>query len=218
MISNFDYIKPLLEEIDALLDEELTLYAIGGIVLMYRGLKPATKDIDIVVKGPKEYETLRKLLKKIRFLATKPEFGYDRFNLSQILVRKDFRIDLFSERVCRGFSLSAGMMQRAHEVLALNRLKLCLCSNEDLFVFKTITEREGDLEDCITLSNRGLDWQAILRELQEQTKTTNTKVWITWVGERLDLLAERGLNIPIMSEIDALREAYYEELESKNRA
>lgn len=217
MISNFDFIKPLLEEIDALLDEKVTLYAIGGIVLMYRGLKPATKDIDLVVKDAKEYEQLRKLLVKIKFIPTKPEFGYDRFNLSQILIRHDFRIDLFSKTVCKCFSLSSGMMQRAQEVISLKKLKFCLCSNEDLFVFKTITEREGDLQDCIALSGRGLNWQVILDELREQTKTTGTKVWITWVGERLDLLVEKGLNIPIMKDIDVLREAYYNELEAKKK-
>ena len=47
-------------------------------------------------------------------------------------------------------------------------LNIFLCSNEDVFLFKTLTERPGDLEDCIALSRKGLDWNRILSELKHQ--------------------------------------------------
>jgi hypothetical protein len=88
-----------------------------------------------------------------------------------------------------------------------------LCSNEDIFVFKTFTEREGDLQDCISLAQRGLDWNAIVNEIQSQIHHSGEDVWITWIGERLDLLMEKGLNIPVIDQIDKLRDTYFEELE-----
>ena len=88
-----------------------------------------------------------------------------------------------------------------------------LCSNEDIFVFKTFTEREGDLQDCISLAERGLKWNIILSELQSQVRHSGEDVWITWIGERLDILMEKGLNIPIMDQIDKFRDTYFEELE-----
>ncbi|MBI2151208.1 hypothetical protein HYU21_00590 [Candidatus Woesearchaeota archaeon] len=90
-----------------------------------------------------------------------------------------------------------------------------LCSPEDIFLFKCMTEREGDLDDCLALAKLGLDWSIILTELKNQMNHSGNKIWVTWVGERLDLLQERGLNIPIMEEIDRLRIEYFEDFEKR---
>lgn len=71
-----------------------------------------------------------------------------------------------------------------------------------------------DLEDCISLAQGGLDWDVILGELQEQIRASGNKIWITRVGERLDILKERGLVIPIMGGIAKMRRTYFEEYES----
>jgi len=84
-----------------------------------------------------------------------------------------------------------------------------------VFMLKTLTEREGDLDDCISLASAGINWDSIFQELKYQMQSSGNKIWITYVGERLDLLQERGLNIPIMEEVDLLRLEYYEELEKK---
>ena len=105
------------------------------------------------------------------------------------------------------------MRKRAKKLLTLPHLDLYLCSNEDIFVFKTFTEREGDLKDCIALAEKGLDWDSIIGEIQAQIHHGGEDVWITWIGERLDILMEKGLNIPIMDKIDKLRDTYFEELE-----
>lgn len=61
----------------------------------------------------------------------------------------------------------------------------------------------------------GLNWNLILTEINHQLEISGRNVWITWIGERLDLLEEKGVNIPIMKEIDFLREKFHEELEKK---
>lgn len=73
-----------------------------------------------------------------------------------------------------------------------------------------MTERSGDIEDCISLAKRGVEWEIILDELKNQIKLSGKNVWITWIGERLDILADEGLHIPILEEVKKLSEEYYE--------
>jgi len=213
MISDFKHIEMLFEEVDHYVKTKVDVYVIGGVALLYQGLKPATKDIDLIILRKEEFSAFEHALKNARFTTKIPTALYKKTNLSQILTRDDFRIDAFHETVCRKFSLSKGMQKRAKKLVAFSHLTLYFCSNEDIFVFKTFTEREGDLEDCIALAKKGLDWNVIVRELQAQMRHSGEDVWITWVGERLDLLMEKGLNIPVIDEIDTLRDRYFEERE-----
>ncbi|MBU0614924.1 MAG: hypothetical protein KJ601_02425 [Nanoarchaeota archaeon] len=213
MISSFRQIEELFKEIDKELVSQIHIFTIGGAVLLYQGLRPATKDIDIIVENKAEFDLLKEVLMKLDFKGKLPELSYKHMNLSQVLVRDDFRIDLFHKTVCSRFSLSKEMIKRSKSVIRLNNVVLSLCSNEDIFIFKTMTEREGDLNDCVMLAQTGLDWGIILKELKSQTKEQD--VWITWVGERMDILKERGLNIPIMQELDTLRMNYHEKLEKR---
>ena len=213
MISKFNQIEELFKEIDSVLKRKIRIFVIGGVVLLRQGLKPATKDIDLIVETKEEFIILKNALNSINFTVKIPNIEYKNMNLNQIFLREDFRIDLFQKEVCGRFSISKGMMKRAVIILDLEKIKLAFCSNEDIFLFKTMTEREGDLEDCINLAQRGIKWDIILNELKNQIKQSSQNVWITWVGERLDLLEDKGLNIPVMKEINQLREKYFEEYE-----
>ncbi len=110
------------------------------------------------------------------------------------------------------------MKKRALKVKEMKHLSVFLCSFEDVFLFKTFTERPGDITDCIALAQKEkpLDWQAILTEILHQIKVSGNKVWITWIGERLDILKEKGLDIVIMDEIDKLEEEFYDDYEKKH--
>ncbi|MGV8162435.1 MAG: DUF6036 family nucleotidyltransferase [Candidatus Nanoarchaeia archaeon] len=217
MISKFEEINKFFKELEEQTNKKLNLYIIGGAALLFQGMKPATKDIDIIVDTKEEFLELQKILLKLNFKTNKPGLEYSRMNLSQIFQREDLRIDLFEKEVCGKFYLSKSMIKRAKNIgdEGMKNLEIYLVSNEDIFLFKTMTEREGDLTDCISLATKGLNWKNIIDELKAQTKEKKKEVWITWVGERLDILEERGLNIPIMKEIDGLREQYFDELEKK---
>jgi len=214
MIESVKEIQNLFEEIDDLLQEtpeteKLEIYVIGGTVLLEQGLKPATKDIDLVVLKVHDFILFENTLKTLAFKNTKPTPEYFRFNISQVLEREDFRIDLFQKTVCGKFSVTNSMVKRAREYLILERLAVYLCSNEDVFLFKTMTERSGDIEDCISLAKRGVEWEIILDELKNQIILSGQNIWITWVGERLGILADEGLYIPIFEEVERLSEEYY---------
>lgn len=215
MIESVEEIQKLFKEIDNFLPktpetEKLEIFVIGGTVLLEQGLKPATKDIDLVVRNGHEFKLFESTLNILGFKNTKPTSEYIHLNISQVLEREDFRIDLFQTSVCGKFSVTDSMVERGREYLILNRLAVYLCSNEDVFLFKTMTERIGDIEDCISLSKRGIEWEIILDELKNQIKLSGQNVWITWVGERLDILADEGLYIPILEEVERLSEEYYE--------
>ena len=216
MISKFEELHQLFEEINSNMSEKVHFIVIGGAMLLYHGIKPATKDIDVVVDSSQEFRVAENTMKKLKFVSKLPTIEYKRMNISQIFVRDDFRIDLFQKIVCNGFALSKDMQKRAQKIIEMKYLTISLCSHEDVFLFKTFTEREGDLTDCIALAQRGLDWNIILEEIKNQIKISGNKVWITWIGERLDILQERGLEIPIMRQMDILREEYFDDFEKRH--
>lgn len=216
MISNFKELNELFKEIDESINEKIHFYIIGGAVMLYHGLKNATKDIDIIVDSPKEFEEIEKTLKKLNFKAQILTTEYQKFDLNQIYNKEDYRIDLFQRSVCKGFILSKNMKKRAETIIKLNNLTISLCSTTDIFMFKTFTERSGDIEDCINLAQKDIDWTAMLQEIKEQINTSGKSIWITYIGERFDLLEEKNLTIPIMKEINKLREKYFKELKKQS--
>jgi len=56
------------------------------------------------------------------------------------------------------------------------------------------------------------------KELINQIKQNGEDVWITWVGERFDELIKKGVSIPIIKEIDKLRDDYFKEIEEKYKS
>ncbi len=215
MVEAFERFQRLFEEIGERLEARVDIYIIGGAALLYRGLKTATKDIDIVVSSREEFDNLEAALLKYRFYKKNPGVGYQNMNLSHILEKDEFRIDLFEKRVCSKFSLSDGMKDRSEKISTNGNLKAFICSNEDIFLFKTMTEREGDITDCMAIaSTQAPDWSMILEELKTQVRMSGQDIWVTWVGERLEILLERKIDIPIMKEIYNLIEEFYDNLEN----
>jgi len=108
------------------------------------------------------------------------------------------------------------MMERARNVMILDHIEVYLCSNEDVFLFKTMTDRDGDLTDCESIVSAAVDWDIIINELKSQINKSKQDVWITWVGERLDILEDRGMVIPIMDELNILRNKFFDDFEKKH--
>lgn len=186
MISDFKQIKEIFEETDKQLTNNIKIYIIGGAALLYQGLKPATKDIDVILPNKGSYNTILETFTSLGFKRKEPTETYKKMEVNEILEKGDFRLDLFLQKVFRKISLTDEMKNRALQILTMKHLDVFLCSNEDIFIFKSITVREGDLEDCITLVKRGINWDIILKEIQSQIKHSGEDIWITWIGERLD--------------------------------
>jgi len=69
----------------------------------------------------------------------------------------EFNLDIFVERIKNGLYLSENMITRAEipeEFSSHEIFKIYLVSREDLFLFKSITSIERDVEDLITVVRR----------------------------------------------------------------
>ncbi|MBO7410016.1 MAG: hypothetical protein J6T68_03730, partial [Candidatus Methanomethylophilaceae archaeon] len=170
MITKKEHIEQLFEMIAEFVPGECTLFMIGGGALMTRALKNYTKDVDLVTKDDASYIMVDNALKEAGFKPTIPGDEYSRLELSNIYVKDEFRVDLFSTRVCHKLSLSDGMVQRADFYGQFGRIRLMICSLEDILLFKSITEREGDYEDCKNICRSSIDWDAVLDESVSQSK------------------------------------------------
>ena len=83
-------------------------------------------------------------------------------------------------------------------------------------IFKSITERDGDLEDskAIIVGAR-IDWKVFLGEVEAQV-SEGEDVWITWIADRLWLLKEQaGLSVPVLDRIIRMAEDFLERWESE---
>lgn len=61
MIDDFKKVEELFEELNGSMHKKVKTYVIGGAVLLRRGMKPATKDIDLVVATKREFIELQSL-------------------------------------------------------------------------------------------------------------------------------------------------------------
>lgn len=211
MISNYKQIEDLFKEIDEKLKTKVKLYLIGGATLLYRGLKGSTKDIDIIVKSSEEKASLEEALRSIGFKGDKVTNEYRNLEITNILKREDFRIDLFMRSVCSTLSISESMEKRAENIFSGKNLGVFACSNEDILLFKAIARREADIEDCITLARQSLDWNIIIKEINHQVKQ-GKEIWITYLAEGLEKIEESGIEIPIMKEVIDLYKDYMSKL------
>jgi hypothetical protein len=209
MITDFSQIMSLFKELDEHLEKNADIFLIGGGALMKYDLRSETKDIDIVVSTKEEFNAVMDALRSMRFGEQVPDKAiYGRMTLSDIMVREEYRVDLFQECVCHKFALSERMKERASLALTLKRSRLFICSLNDIFLFKSMTERDGDLMDCRRMAEGyRLNWNAVLEEAEGQS-VGDHGVWITWITERMEKLSEMGVNIPILKKMISLSDKY----------
>ena len=213
MITKFEQIISMVVEMSQFIEEDVNVYLIGGGALMYHKSKDLTKDIDIVVRTDKEYDAILGAFASLGFNSDIPGGAYGRLSIPGILIKEKFRVDLFCREVCGKFSLSDGMVKRAKMVGRFGNITLYACSVEDILLFKCMTEREGDMDDCVRINEgRLVDWDVVLNEAQEQTRT-GQDVWITWITTRLEDLEDRDVRVPIMKEMRNLSDRYIEKWE-----
>jgi len=201
-------IRGEMQAVDAKLPGPVDVYLLGGCAMSYLRLKPSTKDLDLVMQDTKTLATLEQGLRDSQYAAMSLEKPYDQLRANALYKRDGApQWDLYVGKVCGCLSLSPGMRNRATLVEpALTRLRIHACSPSDIFVFKSITEREADLDDLDLLASHGLvDWAAVLEEMEWQRQNSDT-VWTVRFLERLEALEERGFTVPITKQVHALAE------------
>ncbi len=179
------------------LEDEVDIYLIGGGAMMFYGLKPATKDIDIVVLDSKALSQFISAAKKAGIkLAENPGSEYKNIGASVIMAADSgIQLDLFNRVVCNALEVKETVVARANHYRDLGKLHLYLMSPEDIVLFKGITERESDLEDIRTLIETGINWEIVEVECLSQESSER---WANFLLDKLsDLYVRYGINIKL---------------------
>ena len=191
----------LLSQVGARISSPTTVYLFGGGNMLLRGLKAQTKDIDLILGDADAYRRIVGTLTALDFtrMAKKDLGARDRrLEPSGIFVAENHpRVDLFTRKVFGKFVLTNEMKNRTEE-RGLGKLQLKLLSLDDVLLFKSITDRAGDMDDMgIIVRRTKPDWKKILETYWNEEKITGTHFCFT-ILDNLEVLQEREkIRVPI---------------------
>jgi hypothetical protein len=206
MLSSKDDIEESLTRVGVSLTHDVTAYLIGGCAMILYNAKVATKDIDLVVMSEKDADAIAAALSGTGFKETEPEDDtYCRLGTTRMMRdSRGTRFDIFAETVCRKLRITDRMVRRSTRHAVHGKLTINLISPEDIFLFKSVTERAGDLDDMALLAERGLDWDVVLNECVHQSGEV---VLEAFLAIRLQELEEaKGIVSPIKTTLETLVE------------
>ncbi len=207
----------LFEDIGSSLAEPLQIFLMGGENMRLKKLKAVTKDCDLIVEKPSDFEILCKVLtEKLAYeKIIETEYSQEDLRLypDEILVHPNgSRIDLFTKRVLKDLSLSDVMIQTA-DYLKFGKLRVGVLRNEYVFLLKAVASREGDIQDMALLSQVPLnqsgrfehdkfDWDEVWREIIHQEKMNPIREIAIPIFEQMSVLAEQtGIVAPILEKL-----------------
>jgi Transcriptional regulators of sugar metabolism len=169
----------LFEEITTKLTDSAEIYLFGGENMRIKGLKDRTKDCDIAVRDNYSYNLIIRALEEMGYRHIGPtglSLDDKRIESSAILVHQyRSRVDIFKETIMKKMHVSNRMIQRADKKIFgdSHKLTLGILSNEDIFLLKSLTYRDGDIEDMRKIIQSGnFNWDIVWDELIEQERDT----------------------------------------------
>jgi len=163
-------IDNILATIGKSITQETTIYLIGGCAMSLKGFKAETLDVDMVLLTESSYTRVKEALLKLGYkIDKKSQYTETVYKNAFVLFKKGRnKVDIFITRICNLFDFSTDMMNRARLFERYNKLNVRLASNEDIFLFKSITGREKDLSDLALLATHISNWNVIVEELKDQ--------------------------------------------------
>jgi hypothetical protein len=176
---------------------------IGGGAMSIKGDKDATKDVDLVIRDENENRSFISAAIQSGFSDQSPRYNDYLLGDTVILVNEqDFHIDLFSSVVCGKLVIHDGILDRAAPTGVFGELTISLMSDEDLFLSKSVTERDRDLEDMYHIYLKGLRIETIFQEMKHQDAHTKFN-WEAFMAVKLEELEERyQMTVPWKEEVD----------------
>ncbi|KXB02203.1 hypothetical protein AKJ44_01100 [candidate division MSBL1 archaeon SCGC-AAA261F17] len=162
-------VRDLLEEIGGALRKKITLYLLGGGVMVLRGLKEDTVDLDFIAKLNTDREAVVEVLKKLGFRSRLAGARFER-QQAGALERVEIDVGRFMN-----VPLTDGARSRA-EPEKYGDLEVKLLSNEDVFLFKSVTGRGKDLSDLSSLKSARPNWDIIRNESTKMERMGVSKV------------------------------------------
>ena len=177
VFSGSEAIKAFLEEFDTWLSESVTVYLLGGSAMTVRGLKDQTEDIDLAVGVVSEFEHVYQTLTSQGFtVVDEPTEAFKDVGKTVELHhdKRGFRIDIFEQQIVGKVWITDRMRDRAEEFWTGSHVTAFILSDEDMFLLKAVSGgdlasgRRRDIEDMRKYAQRGLDYEPILTEIDEQ--------------------------------------------------
>ncbi|MBS3122677.1 hypothetical protein J4434_07390 [Candidatus Woesearchaeota archaeon] len=154
--------------------QDIVVYVFGGNAMMFYGYKDETKDIDILFEHLEEREEFIRVIKLIGFQETSPIKIYLPEKLRDphrplMYLKEDIRFNLFVKKIFKTL-ISPKMKEdlfAVHEFKGNNTLTLRVLRKEHLVILKTVTERDRDFEDIVTIfrKDKDFDWQYLVDEV-----------------------------------------------------
>jgi predicted transcriptional regulator len=195
----------LFTDISKNLETEAELYLFGGENMRLKGLKAATKDCDIAVVDEGSFRATVDALKKMGYQSiNKSKFSQDdlRVDPSDMLVHASrSRVDIFKTVIARKLILSERMRRRA-KIENYGKLKLGIIKNEDVFLLKGVTLREGDIHDMTKIAqSEGFDWKIVFEELVAQEDDTSMNFSSIFLESLDDLRDQTGIRPPFYKKL-----------------
>ena len=200
----------LFEDIGKNLQRTTRAFIIGGENMRIKGLKSRTKDIDIVVETKEDYDSIMSAITKLGY---QPKGNLD-FSKEDLRIYPSIimqhpnrsRIDLYTKKILRTLSLSPKMISRA-DLADFGNLRLGILRNEDVFLLKSVTSREGDVQDMAALVNMNyagsgkfrqtnFDWEIVWDEINEQEKESHTQSFSETIRDNIEWLVQHSSIIP----------------------
>jgi hypothetical protein len=202
-----DAIRSQFSDLAGLLENELTVYLIGGGALTLNDLKNATKDIDLIVRERGELQRLWQVLTAAGY---EPEEElaeeYDELGAAFILQKDLRRFDVFHEQVAGVIRLTQSMVDRSRHLFDEGDLIVRAVSLNDIFLFKAVANREDDVDDMIRIAQTGIDEDVIVAEIHTQLELLGTDEFIGAMKHKLDRLRDEGYVFDIHGEINTLHD------------
>ena len=200
-------IRRQFSELAGLINNDLTVYLIGGGALTLEELKNGTKDIDLIVR---EQFELKQLWHVLRSAGYEPQeelvAEYDELEAAFILEKEGRRFDVFHKQVAGVISLSESMIARSRHLFEEDGLSVEMVSLNDIFLFKAVANRDDDVDDMITIAEGGIDEGVIIEEIMTQLELLGSDDFLGSMKQKLDRLEEQGLDFDIHREVQTLYE------------
>ncbi|WP_436909011.1 hypothetical protein [Halosimplex marinum] len=170
-------IERFLGEFDSWLSESVTVYLLGGSAMTVQGLKDQTEDIDLALSVASEFEHVHQVLQARGFTVTsEPTAAFEDIGRTVELQHDErgLQIDLFEQQVVGKVWISDRMHDRATVFWTGDQATAFVLADEDMFLLKAVSGgdltsgRRRDIEDMRMYAQRGLDYDVILTEIDEQ--------------------------------------------------
>lgn len=156
----------ILELWDRYLPQRLHLVACGGTALTIQGVKPSTKDVDLMVPIEKEYVMLIQTLRRLGYKQTTGT-GWSRGD--------GFFFDLFlGNQIFTTELLESPLKKGNHTIIKkFKKVTVSALNDYDLIISKMFRGTEVDLDDCgglIRFRGKKFDLKKLQERYQETTQ------------------------------------------------